>query len=295
MHKKIILLSVIISLLFIFPAFSQSENEESNIEEKTEQTDKKEQTEKKLETVENKEETKSEDEKIEEAVEKNLLDSKKALRLQYFGDEMLSVNAGKNGLREIVKIADDKMIMKKFDKKMRLTEEVTWICDSPDKSPDKLFKSTSYQYNGELFTPSCVTENFIVDSQKSVSLYNDYGKIISKTDYELVEENEKTFENESCKMTWKYDDENRIKEERTVKENFICYTKYIYHDDISKPDEFYYENSMLMKQKKYETEDVYYVTIYFDEATSVYSRYENDTKINEIYYVSGKEVRRREF
>jgi hypothetical protein len=278
MIRKSFLFSVIFSLLSV--SFLYAQTEQSETVEKTETAEKTESVEK-TETV--------------EEVEKNILDSKKTLRLQYFGNEMLSVNAEKNGLKEIIKISDDKMIRKKFDVKMRLIEELTWISASPEKAPDVLFKKTDYQYVDELFTPEIVTESFIVDNQKTVSVYNDMGKIVSKIDYEIEENEKKQTEKETCKMTWKYDEEHRIKEERTVKDRFICYTRYVYHDDFSKADEYYYENSMLMKQKKYETEDSYVLTIYFDEATSVISRFENDTKINEIYYVSGKEVRRREF
>ncbi len=265
MFKKILLLLVIFSL-FVFVTEAQSAEKDMDV---------------------------AADEK--EAVEENVLDSKKALRLQYFGDELLALNTGTKGLRNIVKINDEKMIMKKYDEKMRLYEEIIWKSEDPEKSPDMLYKKTEYQYNGDLFTPKIITENYIVDNQKTVSVYNDLGKILTRTDFDLSEEKDKVTETQMCRMIWKYDEENRLKEERTIKEKFVAYTRYLYHDGISKPDEYYYENSMLMKQKKYETEDTYVLTVYFDEETSVYSRFENDTKINEIYYINGKEVRRREF
>lgn len=303
MKKKLVaVIFVFLIVLNIFPDDSKKVDEtKTELEDKTKLEDKTEL------------ETKTENEKIKKIGA--VLNSKNRLRFFSSEEDKLFVENKSDNLNSLTKVYESEMIKKIFDSKMRLEKQIVWGKVS-ENNYSKLKKIINYTYEIESITPSRIEEDFYSDENfieiKIVSLFNYLGDKISETKIKFekdnnedhiendVEDNKEDDEkNISEKIIetkqWDYDEENRLIKYQWENEKISSMTKYLYEEGFDNPNEKYFENNILIREKKYKDNNYYIESVYFDDTMSVHSHYEDNLKKLEVCYVNGIEIRRKSF
>lgn len=218
--------------------------------------------------------------------------SKNMLSAFSYDDEVFVPVQLLDGERSFISVNQDKICRVKFDKEMKICEEIEWTKGN-SVSDSKMIARRRWNYGEkksiteELFDQKKIIETFYDEKNNPVKIYN----------YLLVQ-NPKSTSLEPLPDLKKidgiienfYDGENRLIEsnindyERKIADNRIVYKKkilYIYTSKSSMPDMKVYEDDKLRLVTEYENDETYYETIYFDEKFSVRSKYVDDVMVEE--------------
>ena len=143
------------------------------------------------------------------------------------------------------------------------------------------------------------------DTAKIVSSFDENGLVIKSQKYVYINtgEDQKDKKEQIVNLTtWKYDDKNRILEEKATDYKYVegKYTGnlskrqvFIYKnkEEDFPPDYEYYEDNVLRTKTEYTEKDKYMTLIVFDEENSVKTYYENHIKVKDVFITNGVEKR----
>ncbi|NLM01561.1 MAG: hypothetical protein GX220_08955 [Treponema sp.] len=218
----------------------------------------------------------------------SFLNSDKRLRMLNTIDEKFLLNNFENSFESLIKVSDEKVVKKIFDSKMRLKKEIFW-------TEDVLSLIKEYFYEDEVLTPSLINEQYLIEKKINVSKFNYAGLLLSLIEYEIYETENKKENKEISKKILNYDENNNLLEIIFQKKDFNSLQKYIYNEGYDYPDEKFYENNVLVREKKYINNEKFVEIIYFEGSMKVEKYFENENKFLEIYFVNGIETRRKNF
>ena len=229
-------------------------------------------------------------------------------------DDFFVLSASDGAVKNYADFADNRLVFKEMDEKSRLVHEVFW-----DENLSEIIQENTYSYKEDSVYPYQKTRNLIKEKKLYEISCNDKGLTLEEKIYSIAEkksdeaekkadgENEKDEEKSAetsvekkllSTQRYKYDSKSRLVfselveepensdgKPRTVKIDY----KY---GKFENPDVYKYENKVLIEKTVYESEKVYYQSMYFG-SFEVKSKFENGTKKEELYIVNGKVQRRR--
>lgn len=221
-----------------------------------------------------------------------LRNSQKMLSAFSYDDEVFVPVQLLDGERSFISVNKDSIYRVKFDSFMNVSEEIEWK-NGNSVSDSNMISRKTWNYGEkksvmeELFLQDKIIETFYDSRNNPVKIYN----------YFLVQNPKSTAENPLPKMKKidgiienSYDEENRLIESnlndyaRKIEDDRIVYKKKIFYIYTSKsifPDMKVYEDEQLRLVTEYESDDVYYETIYFGDRYSVRSKYVDDVMVEE--------------
>ena len=229
-------------------------------------------------------------------------------------DDFFVLSTSDGAVKNYADFADNRLVFKEMDEKSRLVHEVFW-----DEKLSEIIQENTYSYNEDSVYPYQKTRNLIKEKKFYEISCNDKGLTLEEKIYSLAEkksdeaekkadgENEKDEEKSAetsvekkllSTQRYKYDSKSRLVFSELVEEPETSDGKprtvkidYKY-GKFENPDVYKYENKVLIEKTVYESEKVYYQSMYFG-SFEVKSKFENGTKKEELYIVNGKVQRRR--
>ncbi len=244
----------------------------------------------------------------EEAAEGRVLNGKKQeLSFYEFQNEILVPQQTEDGYI-VIHSADSAVTRNFYNFEYQLVKKEEWKIKSA--SDTKLLKTEKFSYTED--TKKINKKDIVTpDSFETIS-YNENSSPINVKKYILKDEESFI----TLERSWFYNSDNKIikdeQKEYSYKNNdyknppevFVRRYEYIYYDNASDskekneipPDSKYYENNILKMQYNYTSEKgKWYSWVYFDETFSVKTCYEDDVRISEEYYNSGKLIRKKTY
>lgn len=255
---------------------------------------------------------------------------------------------GENGELVVLSVVGNEMKRKLYDEKFRLKAVEKWLLSSSSRDTKlKSKKEYSYSEEIETATKSIeifykeksvalLNEIKEENKEKEVEiLYDEKGRISKKSVSHFEVEppaagtsssnvsssatgtgTSSAAENVTASVkklldeteAWKYDDENRIVEERktiykystslrgkSITEKSETRTVYIYTEKSDLPDSLFYENGQLRIETVYTNSNTYSQKMYFDGKMMIVLKYEAGVKKSETTYGNGRILRERFF
>lgn len=232
-------------------------------------------------------------------------------------DDFFVLSASDGAVKNYADFADNRLVFKEMDEKSRLVHEVFW-----DENLSEIIQENTYSYNGDSVYPYQKTRQLIKEKKLYEISCNEKGLTLEEKIYSLAEKPAENSEDKSEEnaasdsgkkaasvsdsvekrllytQRYKYDSENRIilselTEEPETAEGKPRTVKIDYkYGKFENPDVYKYENKVLTEKTVYESENVYYQSMYFG-SFEVKSKFVNGTKKEELYIVDGKVQRRR--
>ena len=185
-----------------------------------------------------------------------------------------------------------------YNDNYQLVKKENW--NIPSVQGAKLEKTEKYEYypDSNVISKKTITT---LESQENLT-YSETSKILSSEKYAIAEEKNQI----TSKRKLSYDNEDRLisdslteyfYKDKEYKELDYSFTKkydYAYNEGEIPPDFKYYENGVLKMLNKYSSEKGKYVSeIFFDKTFSVKTYYENDVRVKDVFYNSGKVSREK--
>lgn len=262
-----------------------------------------------LEEVEQESEEQNPIEKFfEEAAEGHVLNGKKQeLSFFEFKNEILVPQQTEDGYI-VIHSADSAVTRNFYNFEYRLIKKEEWEIKSA--SDAKLLKTEKFSYTED--TKKINKKEIVTPDTLETIAYNENSSPINVKKYVLKDEESFI----TLERSWFYNSDNKIikdeQKEYSYKNNdyknppefFVRRYEYIYYGNASDskekneipPDSKYYENNILKMQYNYTSEKgKWYSWVYFDETFSVKTCYEDDVRISEEYYNSGKLIRKKTY
>lgn len=222
-------------------------------------------------------------------------------------DDFFVLSASDGAVKNYADFADKRLVFKEMDEKSRLVHEVFW-----DENLSEIIQENTYSYKDDSVYPYQKTRNLIKEKKLYEISCNDKGLTLEEKIYSLAEKKSDKTDGESEADTaeasaekkllstqrYKYDSKSRLVfselvEEPETPEGKPLTVKIDYkYGKYENPDVYKYENKVLIEKTVYESETVYYQSMYFG-SFEVKSKFENGTKKEELYIVNGKVQRRR--
>ncbi len=230
---------------------------------------------------------------FEEAREGKVLTAKNSqLSFYEFDNEILSPQYTEDGYI-IVHANKEDVVRNFYDLKFQLVKKEEWKIKSAEDSKKLVTENfTYYQDSGKLKEKKITRE----DSCEKL-FYNEAGYPLESKKYALAQEKQHIL----LERKWSYDEENRVLSDEEKEYNYkdkdykkLSYTftrsySYSYKKGDLPPDFTYFENGLLKKKNTYSAVKGNYVSwTYFDENLSVKTYYEDDIRIRDEFYNSGK-------
>ena len=199
----------------------------------------------------------------------------------------------------VIAQTDGKSVSRNFyDEKYQLVKKESWSIASAANA--LLEKSESFEYfeDSPVVSVKKIKEK---DFAETVN-YNKEGKLIKSEKY--AEQNDQQYI--VSKRSLAYNTEGLLSSDELTEyfykdadysELDYSFTKkysYAYNEGDIPPDFKYYENNELKMHNKYSTEKGSYTShIYFDDAFSVKTYYENEIRVKDVYYSGNKVMREK--
>ena len=222
-------------------------------------------------------------------------------------DDFFVLSASDGAVKNYADFADNRLVFKEMDEKSRLVHEVFW-----DENLSEIIQENTYSYNEDSVYPYQKTRQLIKEKKLYEISCNEKGLTLEEKIYSLAEKpaekddgnSEETSADDSVEkkllstQLYKYDSKGRIilsklTEEPENSDGKPITVKIDYkYGKFENPDVYKYENEVLIEKTVYESEKVYYQSMYFG-SFEVKSKFENGTKKEELYIVDGKVQRRR--
>ena len=206
---------------------------------------------------------------------------------QYSDGKLINVHAEGNSVERLF-----------YDENYHLVKKEAW--NIPSVQAAVLDRTETYKY----FDDSSIVSNKSIETKTTIEKisYSKTSKILSSDKYAVTEEKNKILSQRKIG----YDAEDNLVsdslteyfyKDKDYKElDYSFEKKYVYtlnEDDIP-PDFKYYENGVLKMLNKYTNEKGKYVSeIFFDENFSVKTYYENDIRVQYVFYNNGKVMRKK--
>lgn len=235
------------------------------------------------------------------------------LRFYEFQNEVLSPQKTEEGF-EIVHAADGNVMRNFYNQSYQLVKKEEWKIKSA--SDAKKERTELFSYSEE--TGKVIQKEILTEKNLEKVSYNAAAFPSSTKKYAVDEDRQFIV----MERSWKYDEENRVLfdeqkdysyKDSDYKNKATVFTRkyeYLYNDQFNKkendkndksgkndkneipPDMKYYENGILKMQNKYTAQKGSYICwVYFDENLSVKTYYEEEIRIKDEYYNSGRIVR----
>lgn len=213
---------------------------------------------------------------------------------QYDGDHI--AYSTENGIVRSVMTADDeKLILRKYDDRHRMVSETVW-----NDGYELITSETTWDYTEKKVFPEMMTKRLWGQKQVVKVLYTESGFESARSVFQMEDGEEG---NLLEKTEWQYDEENRVI--CILHENNVPAepadgsepvrndkTVYTYTDKSSEPDSSYYENGMLVEKTVYLSESTWIQSLFFDDM-EIKATWVDGLKTEEVYYMDGKEVKRK--
>ncbi|MCR4579819.1 MAG: hypothetical protein K5681_05675 [Treponema sp.] len=211
------------------------------------------------------------------------------------------VSQEKDGKKILIYSSGTSVTRKFYNSSLILEKEELWNIKNADSAD--LLKRTDYYYQADsaILKSKEVTQG----NKQELYTYNDLA-LISKIEYYLLfteEENEKVKNTEKVLtklLSRTYNDNKELisesstdyvyKDEAYETLDYAYQQRYDYfYNEGDIPADFkYYEDGILKMYNKYSLEKGSYTSqIYFDEAYSVKTYYENNLRVRDVYYIDG--------
>lgn len=214
---------------------------------------------------------------------------------QYDGEHVMY--STENGIiNSVITSDDERLVYRKYDEKHRLISEVVWAADY-----ETVISDTEWTYPETGVYPESMTKKLPEQKQKVCVLYSAAGR---ETERSVWLESEGQDDALIEKTTWRYDGENRVisklhevtssrSEPSGSDSSLVERTEYTYTDKASEPDMLYYENDVLVEKIVRSSDDTYTESLFFEDM-EIQVTWSEGVKTDEVYYLGGKEIKRKE-
>lgn len=194
-------------------------------------------------------------------------------------------------VRSVMTSDEERLMLRLYDEYHRLTSETIWA-----DGYEIITSETKWTYSGTNVFPETMTKNLAGQNQKIEVLYYESGLEKERSVW-------KTAENQADelieKSEWQYDSEKRVickiheshdaeKENRSLTER----TEYVYTEKSPDPDTICYENDVLVEKVEWTSENTYIDSLYFEDM-EIRTTWVDGVRIEEVYYLDGKEFKRK--
>lgn len=203
--------------------------------------------------------------------------------------------SAENGMVSSIVTADDeRFVLRKYDSRYRLISETVWNAGS-----DVITTETVWTYPETGVFPLTMTKSFPGQEQTVKVLYASEGREAERSVWQQGGSSENGQSDRLMeRTTWQYDSENRVVSrihelfETETDASRTERTEYAYSGNASEPDMSYYENDVLIEKVVRHSDDSYTESLFFEDM-EIRSIWENGVKIDEVYYLDGKEQKRK--
>ncbi len=192
---------------------------------------------------------------------------------------------GKSGPLSVISASDENLFLRRYDSLSRVISETLWDADM-----ENVIRETEYVYSGSKPAPDKTVEKNIRDGIRTEISFSENGLQTGSSEYSLS--------SGSLLHTyqWFYDKEKRMTEETVTSPGKVTEkTRFVYTGKCDSPDQFFYENNVLVKSVEFSSESEYWEKLFFTDNYEVRSHYENGIQTEEIILIDGKILRRRQW
>lgn len=204
---------------------------------------------------------------------------------QYDGDHVIYSTENGN-INSVITSDDERLVLRKYDEKHRLTSEVIWSGDF-----QTITSETEWTYPDKGVFPETMTKKLLEQKQTVKVLYTATGLETERTVSSMAEDGS---EGEFIEKTvWQYDSENRVICKVHESDDVVQRTEYTYTEKADEPDMKYFEDDVLVEAIERLSGEVYTDRLYF-ENMEIQTTWENGVKTDEKYYLDGKEIKRNQ-
>lgn len=211
---------------------------------------------------------------------------------QYDGDHVMY--STENGtVNAVITSDEERLILRKYDEKHRLTSEVVW---GPDYT--SIISETEWTYPETGVYPESMIKKLPGQKQKVCVLYSASGHETERSVWLVEADDQQGTPVE--KTVWQYDAEDRVicmVHETSASDSAgneslsVERTEYTYTGKASDPDMMYYENDVLV-EKIVRSSDATYTDSLFFEDMEIRVTWTDGVKTDEVYFLAGKEIKR---
>lgn len=206
------------------------------------------------------------------------------------GDHVLY--STENGIITSVMTADEeKLVLRKYDDSHRLTSETVW-----NSGYEEIASETTWIYPEKGVYPLSMTKKIPSQNQLVKVTYSTAGLETERATWLLnADDADEAEEKLFSKTMWTYDSQNRVLSK--INESYgngtdSEKTEYSYTDKASAPDMMYYENDVLVESVVRISDSSYVESLFFADM-EIKSTWEDGVKTDEVYYLEGKELKRK--
>ncbi len=215
-------------------------------------------------------------------------------RMRYFESENENVLVG-HDYATFVRVSNGDITQKKYDDNQRLVSEIRWLENA--ENPTKII---AYTYKGKNpYIQSKMVDDFSLN-ERTLESFDDEGKIIKKEVYSLSISDTNEIDDSQTKRiaieSFKYDEKNRLIEEKIVYDDDIKNNKEIIYEYMlgeESPDLYEYSGQELKKSIVYSSSKDWIETTFFSNSLSVQTVYTQNIPSAEIVYENNIKIRER--
>lgn len=200
--------------------------------------------------------------------------------------EHITFSTENGSVRSVMTVDDEKLVLRRYDERHRLIAETIW-----NSSYEEILSETAWTYSEKNVFPETMEKKLSEMKQIVRVAYNPAGYENNRSVYSTENGSETLIE----KTDWQYDDKNRVivqMHEKSGDAKNTDRSEYTYTEKSSEPDVLYYENDVLVEKTEYVAESSYYDSLFFDNM-EIRILWTDGVKIEEVYYLDGKEFKRK--
>lgn len=209
-------------------------------------------------------------------------------------DGHVAYSVSDGNVTSVMTADDERLVLRKYDEKHRLTSEVIW-----GSGYETITSETVWTYPEQGVYPETMEKKLPEQNQRVKVLYTADGLETERTTWNTEAEQEDILLE---KTAWQYDDQKRVisksreyyeeageSGEETVRTEK---TEYEYTEKADEPDSAYYENGILVERIVQISDGSHIESLFFDDM-EIKTLWVDGVRTEEIYYLDGKEVKRK--